>query len=202
MNNNNLDFLFKLVIPAIFMIIWVVSQIANREVSSAPKRATPGNRLGPRPGNPWSVASQPDVQSTPPVASVPRKTADTRLQKRQEGMDSAGVVMIDRRVRNAPAAQIVSEPTSSKRASNKMVRSSQTRPTQPGSTSPSFKNSLTTAASGALASVTDSAAMVMPIRTGDSLESIKTALSSPERIQEAILLQVVLGPPVSRKNRR
>ncbi len=74
--NNNIEGLFKLLVPAIFLILWALNQIFNKEGTPARSRPGTGGPLGPRPGGlppaprplDRSIATgrEPSRPSTPP----------------------------------------------------------------------------------------------------------------------------------------
>lgn len=53
MNNNaNIEMLFKLIIPAIFVVLWTLNSLFNKELQNQQKIQRGGSPLGPRPGYP------------------------------------------------------------------------------------------------------------------------------------------------------
>lgn len=54
-NNNNIEVLLKLIVPAIFVVVWTINSLFNKEIQNQQRQrsARPvGNPLGPRPGLP------------------------------------------------------------------------------------------------------------------------------------------------------
>lgn len=185
--NQNADALFKLIIPGIFLLLWVLGQLANRENPTArgPRRPLQ-DPLGPRPD-----------RIPPTGASSPSPALDS----------GRGLVAIDPRT-GRPAGVVFIESESDPRASR--ARSGRQSPrrgesgrgrkpapaSQPrSSASPStpLAGPLSTPSWSADPSASSSVeALESPATSAAALRDI---LQNPQRVREALVASQVLGPP-------
>jgi hypothetical protein len=183
--NQNADALFKLIIPGIFLLLWILGQLFNREMNEARNGRRPlGDPLGPRPDRPGRPGGVPDSGLDPsdpmsvidprtgrPVAVVfPGAANDPRQSRSRQGRPNPRRGEPNRGRGRPPAA----DPSA--------------RPPQPGSIAASLAQppQLVEAPQSPTASRGQAAIDVGQIRDW---------LGSPERVREAILVSQILSRP-------
>lgn len=216
--NNNAEALLKLLVPAIFFLIWAINQVVNRETPTPPQRN--GNPLGPRPGG-LPPAPRPVERSRPQPSSYrdvtyeqapsyPARTA-TSTKTDQDFL----IIRDDGRAVPASPAGRSSAPPEGR-------RQPKTRGNRPGGSEPGSQrarrqgngpqaNRESSAVSRAPiarpaitpqdSSAPSSTEPAQPPRSDLSplAARLRQSLSSPDRIREAWLLNELLGPPVSQR---
>lgn len=222
--NNDLDALLKLIIPAIFLIVWAISQLANREEPQPKPRPLPrgGGGLpprplpGPRPREAGGPREQPPMrwgEPAEPLATVPQEPEPRRGPAPPDEIVILGTeIRPPRPTPHRPASRGSSRP----RPAPGSRRTPQTpAPIRPEPITPphadlSGLGSLTTPiqpfATGAqgrpLPIATPAAAPGPPtIAPMPITEQVRGALGSPERVREALVLNELLAPPLALRRR-
>jgi hypothetical protein len=187
-----MDDLLKLLFPAFFLVLWALNQLLNKEGTPQPQ-PRPGG-LGPRPGGALPPAPRP-AERPRTAAAGPARPAPARVGP--PGRDDDIVILRSESVRPAPGAR-----TNRGRAARagKPKAAAEVVPRQTDG------RSLTTVApsvapSAAAAPASQGTLLIgVPARlTG---QDIRRALGSLDRVREAILINEVLQPPVSRRGPR
>jgi hypothetical protein len=178
MNNNELEILAKLIIPALFLIAWALNQVLNKEAQQPPAGPLPRRPPGglppaPMPGQrpaPREVIWQ--ESPPPPPRREPMAGPDEIIILGSETKPlrpSPAVPVRRRRSRSAPPAPPKPEPP--------RPAISAARPPAPPPPPPI-------------------AVLVFP-----SLAKVREALSSPARLREAILLREIFDKPLALRGR-
>lgn len=224
-----MDELLKLVIPAIFLIVWAVGQLLNREAAKPPRPPRPraAGGLPPRPDlapRPREAPRLPEPtmrwgdqeESKPP--SIPARPL---LEPRRTVGDPDEIVILGsetgppRAAPHRPAARGSSRPRpapGAKRSRKVTEPSLRVEPLQASSKNLATVAGLTSGAirpmdvadtAGPLgASMPAESVRAIGSASGPKVQRLRTALATPERIRDALILNEVLGPPVSRRPRR
>lgn len=197
--NNNIDNLFRLLVPAIFLVLWALHQLFNKE-NAPPPTNRPGGGLGPRPGGPPRPATDygREVPYRDPTGPVPGPTRAASSAPEDE------IVII--RSETARPAGVGGGPPRDAR------RPPRPRPSRPGRGSREPRREAPEPRPGPEAPVP---ATPPPPTTGGpaspiliglapplSADELRRALTSPSRIREAILVNEILQPPKALRGRR
>lgn len=212
------DFPFKLIVPAIFLVFWVLNQLFGQENKAAPAPAK-GQPLGPRPPGRMPPAPRP---STAPVVrdptlrwpspsesggvSVRRPTpsgAEEILIIRPEAppRPGGGGTSARRPKANSSAGAKRAEPAKARPLISAVAPSTaqgldqSSGPVSPAPTSASAAK--TAAASPAAPMVTTQGPVASP-----SLSGLLLAARSPSQLRDAIILSELLQPPVALRTPR
>jgi hypothetical protein len=224
----DVDELLKLVIPAVFLIVWALGQLLNREQPQPRPRPVPRGEGGlpPRP----DLAPRPRERS--PVPQPTMRWGDAEEQR--ERSEPERPIPEPRRT-PSPAEEIVilgtevgpPRPTPIRPAARGSSRPRPDpgprrtrrppRPARPAPAPEPTRNIASVAGlSGAIPPlimpderrplVAPTSVAEMPPPSGrpaaPTAERIQRTLSSPERIREALVLNAVLGPPVASRGLR
>lgn len=193
MNQNNLEFLIKAVIPALVMIVWAISQVMNREAPQPP----PG-RGGPWPNRPPGGL---------PPARMPGEGAGPREVIWQEGPPppprrepAAGPDEIlilgteTRPVRPAPPGP----PRRTRRPRPAQAGAPRPEPARPKSSSLVGDRSAATSLKSAPGTPEPSPATAAPRdAVAPRAAGFREALADPARLRDALVLGEVLGTPLA-----
>ena len=200
--NNNGDSLLRLLVPAAFLIFWALSQIYNRQASAAQRARSTGSRLGPRPGaDPVARSTGLVIRPTTPSPAARRTPSP---QGKRANSRAEGVVIVDQSFRNIPTASILDPVPTGRRGSKppKAAALGAAPGQRPAQENLSRSDSNSINQSSFNTSVSEDSSSNPNTRRTVTLDSMREALSNPERIREAILLQVILSPPVSMNKSR
>jgi hypothetical protein len=187
MNNGNF---FNMIIPlVIFLVLLALGQVFNREQNAAQQRARTGSPLGPRPGsgaNSWSVASGPRDpfaerrSGDDGIVILSRDTEDPRVFATEVNLQTVGDRRPKRKGRSGPQKRL-EKPTPS--------------PTPPG-----MLGSNDMAAASRLIdtgpTVVTNVASPGFVATQATIQGVLAAISDPKRLQEAVVLNAILKPPI------
>lgn len=196
----NLADLLKLVIPAIFLVIWAVNQLLGKEEVTAPPRGQP---IGPRPGGlppaPRPPVSRDVSQGWPSPASSP---APPQVKPKAPSTDTDDIFVIRgdadpfvrpgrgqasarRQSRTRPAAPPKApEPAAPKRLATPLPTGLITAPIDVKLNAQSFANT------------------PPPQPLTAPAHPLAELIRSPGRLREALLLNEILGPPRSLRGTR
>jgi hypothetical protein len=197
----DLSDLFKLLIPAVFLVFWALNQLFGREDAAAGRTAPPGPRPGGLPPAPRtrSPERQPTASDwsggrTFDIPPRPTTTATTTLppeevlviggEPRRPGSARGRTQAGGRRGGRGkgPAPPQAGESAAPRSLVEPLVQSLAISPLTPTPTpaapeSPAFA----------------------PTWTAQSLLEMAQSLRSPERLREALLVSEILGPPKARR---
>ena len=183
MNNNPAD-LLKLLLPIFFLVLWAVSQIMNRQGAARSRNAglgvnpRPNPGLGPRPGG---------LPPAPRPNNRPTYREPTPPPNRPGASDDGIVILSEESARrNRPG------PGPGKGRGGKPNRRPANAPAPaalPASKAPEVD-------------FTGISAVKADALRPPEIRSLREALRSPERFREALILNELLGPPISRRPRR
>lgn len=223
MNNNNVDILIRLIIPALFLLAWALNQVLNKEAPPQPQRGpNPDpfrNRLPPAQRPPGTLLERLERTAPPPPKPAPPLRPGQEMviveSESRPSRPSAG---------SAPAGSSSSSSTSRTNRRNRNPR----RPASGGgsasasSSTPKRGESGDRSRSSAFANLapglTDSpvnatggmmSATPSPIEDLDprdlapnpARDALQQAIASPDRIRQAILINEILQPPVALRGR-
>ncbi len=199
--NNNPEALLKLVVPAIFFILWAVNQLFNKEKAAARGAVSP--IFGPRPGGlpPAPRPGERGRPQSPPYRDVTYEQAPALGRRPNPGSgrqaDDLLVIRDERRPTPAQSAKPrgarpqapPTNPARSGRGSSQAGRN----PAGAGKAPP---------APPAYVSVTPTALMSdLPSKISDQgpmpFTQLRDSLTNPQRVREAFLLNELIQPPVS-----
>jgi hypothetical protein len=203
MNNNaNLEMLFKLIIPAIFVVLWTLNSLFNKELQNQQRNPRATSPLGPRPG--LAPLNRPGA----PVARTERDFGGaTPGFARERSRSNEGVVFLPEgdgpgwTVRQQPAKGPQYPPRKPGRGRGK-VRQAQQGPPRETAAQPAVKSPISqhSAQDAAALDVFDSpqAASV----SAPTAEEMRGMLRDPSNIRQVFVLHEILSPPRSVMNRR
>lgn len=225
-----MDDLLKLIIPAIFLIVWALGQLLNREKANPQPQPRPIPReggglptrpeLAPRPREPSRLPEPTmrwgDLETTAepiperPVAKPRRTTAESEeivILGSEIGPPRASPHRPAARGSSRPRPAPGLEPRRSRRASTPVRPEPTPEPKRTlgklGELATSVQPLAIDDASSSLGGSTSAEMSVSPDRgSAPKGEWIRAALTSPERVREALILNEVLGPPLARRPRR
>lgn len=199
----NLSDLLKLLIPAVFLIIWALNQLLGKEEVTAPPRGQP---IGPRPGGlppaPRPPSSQVSALGRPassvgtPPANPSRPLAATASPRTSPvGFGEPDEIFVIRGDQDpAPRPNAGAGSGSTRRSAR--ARSSKRAP------EPATPKRLTAALPTSLnLAPTDQVLSAQPPSVERSTSETTVALAlndlirSPARLREALILNEILGPP-------
>lgn len=201
--------LAKLIVPGIVLVFWALNQLFGKEDAAAPNRnpqlgpkpsnLPPAPRPRPRPGEPAPAATTPkswsngfDPVRTPASAAKPAGHEDVFIIGPDAGRPGSkrpgggGGGRRSGRGKAAPTPERRVEPPRSKALVDPLDQTLTVSP-------------LSIPGGGRL---TDQAPMRPESGREAAAIDLSGAFNSPERLREAILLQVVLGPPKALQIRR
>ncbi|MFO0959458.1 MAG: hypothetical protein U0800_18830 [Isosphaeraceae bacterium] len=197
----NLADLLKLIIPAIFLVIWAVNQLLGKEEVTAPPRGQP---VGPRPGG-LPPAPRPPVSREVPQGWPSPSAAATppRAKPKADAFaDSDDIFVIrgdgDPFVRPAPKPSIHrraarSRPAAAPKAPEPAAPKRLGAPLPTGLTNTPIDVKLNERTS-------TSTPAIEPLTTPP--HPLAELIRSPGRLREALLLNEILGPPRSLRGHR
>jgi hypothetical protein len=171
----NLDALFKLVVPAIFLLFWALGQVLNKEIKP-PLRPMPGPPPGGR-----DPAGEPFRPPAPPASPQPARPARP-----------PEILILETRSTEPPRG-------------GRSRRTARSKPAAPAPPAPAPRPglvSLATRLDSPPSSQTDVAARVAPAPPHPALAALREALTTPERTRQALLVAAILGPPAALRHRR
>lgn len=191
MNNGAINLMIPVII---FIVLFALGQIFNREQAAAQQRAAGGGPLGPRPGgqgSSWSTASV-----ARPQVTRPNPVADPRAR----GRDDDIVIISGGRAAPARALPEAVRVTANEGKARKRARANQAAPNPPSTRSsrPTTNVSLTPASlvsNQELKSPTDPPVEKAPAPVDRIAGSLHSQLRDRDRVREAITLTVLLQPP-------
>ena len=214
---NKFDELLKLIIPAIFLIVWALSQLFNREGQPARQRSRPMPREGggagglprrPMPGDRDPSTRWPELEE--PSLSTPVQ------EERRRRNDEIVILGTETRAPRTPPHRPATRGSSRSRSAATRRTGRDPAPTRPEPPAGPTKNlttlgSLTTSLQpvdlsfetrtmGILSPAAQP--MIPPATTVTRTEGLRNALRTPERIREALVLNELLGPPVGLRGAR
>jgi hypothetical protein len=208
---NDFDLLIRLIIPAVLLVFWALSNLFNRDNTAAKDGMPRPSPLGPRPS------------SFPPTPRDRLTGSPTMTPPRYAGAPKEDVLIIRA---ETPPPRSGSQP---RRNTGRPRREPSPGPRRPvetpaprpreqvgGRISADVNQALPTSidlrplsqsvgdakVDAASASAASSFGPPAPAARPSSLPDLRAILSDPDRVREAFLLNVVLGPPVSRGGRR
>jgi hypothetical protein len=196
--NNNADTLFKLLVPAIFLILWALNQLFNKEGTPA-EAPRAGGGLGPRPTFP--PRPTPNYAEAPVAAGYNRPRNDDR--RPNERSDNDDILIIDGGS-NVPTAVVV---PGARPGPGQGRRQGRTRPPKQGGARRTEVTRLTGVGPrpGAplIAPVSNTSAPVVATTPPVIIEpdgrpradALLTLMRSPADLRQAIVLSELLGPP-------
>lgn len=184
----NLGDLLKLIIPALFLVIWAVNQLLGKEEVTAPPRGQP---IGPRPGGlppaprPPASASQqvPQGSAQPASPAQPPRPKPASFANPEEIF----VIRADAEPNPRPAPRPAPAPAR---------RQPRPKPSKraPEPTAPKWLTPLPTSLETTPLSVqAPSAGPATSLTT--AVHPLAELVRSPDRLREALILNEVLGPP-------
>ncbi len=197
--NNNVDALFKLLVPAIFLVLWALNQLFNKENQAQPGR--PGSSLGPRPGSP--NAPRPAPGSTRPEIADPKNPYAANRSAPPAGKDDEIVILRSETVR-PPAG------SSRRNARSRTSRTSQSpNGVRSGRSSSEPRRESTGTRSQSVPipispsqSTPSGSPLLIGVAAPLSAADVQGSMSDRERIREAILINELLQPPLALRRRR
>lgn len=202
--NNNLDNLFKLLVPVVFMILWALNQLFNKE--NAPQQAgRPSGGLGPRPGSqPGSPALRSSPAPSRPEGLGPRPSFPTTQPDSSPVGDDEIMILRSESIQPPVGPKVTPrEPREPRRSRGRPVRAGESRPARPVRSPeprplPSQAPALTPATPPP--STSDSPILIgVPPQL--SAARVQQALNHPARVREAYLVSEILRPPVALRGR-
>ncbi len=206
----DLEILWKAIVPLAFLAIWALTALFNRDAKPLPNRVQATNPYGPKPTPPPPSPRAPVPDRSPTLRWGP--AAPPGVMPKAGGNDD-DIVILDspRQVPSrADAPRVV---TPSRRARPKPVIAAKPAPPVEGrggglaGVSQSVNQQLTTSLSMAPLSETSPIATVqgssvaptsVEIDTGRIRAlSVRAAMTEPNRLREAIMVNEILQPPLS-----
>jgi len=217
---NNWDALIRLIVPLSFMAIWALTSLFNREsrvkpgTRPTPLRPNPGPMTGPRSGEPtlrWNTPMAPNRSTNPPGRTPIRVGGDDGIvilssENMRNERETGGRTVLGlggkRPTKGKPVVpprKAEPSPPRSKLAgvsqnvnqhlTNTNLELTPLMAMPPGSAMPSLGlSSLPTATPDMIGAIPRTATAI--------------ALNDPKKLREALLLNEILSPPVSMRNRR
>lgn len=199
----NLHVLYQLLVPALFLVLWALNQLFNKEIQGGNR---PGGGLGPRPGGvPPTNRPRPQPAFRPEPIGARPETEDEILVLKSEppSRPSTPPPAPGRR----PPRSSQGRPGKRGLAPSPVGKAMDTRTGHPGSLAQA--SGLTTQitqlarvssiASDRSAHPADTPSSALP---PISLSQLRQSLSDHARLREAFVLQEVLQPPVFLRGRR
>ncbi|GIW87291.1 MAG: hypothetical protein KatS3mg108_1615 [Isosphaeraceae bacterium] len=186
--NPDADAFFKLIIPGVFLLLWVLGQLANRESAANASRRGLEDPLGPRPDR-----LPPRTRGGSPTYSNPSGLVVVDPQTRQPG----GIVFVEPSPSSRGSRSRPSRPSA--RRSNESTRGRKPPAEPSGRRTPAVgairvSGPLASPASSpdsAGAAVVESPTELAPI----TATQLQEAFRHPQRVREAFVASLVLGPP-------
>ena len=208
---NNFESMMRLVIPGIFLLIWAVNQLFNKELNPGANRLpAPGPRQGGLP-----PAPRPMDRSAPPQPRDPTMRFGTQATTERRGNDEVLVIRSEpirpqatpqaRPGAPRPAARPRQAAAPARKPDTVASRSQMTGVSQ--SVSQSIKlvgdvGQLTVAQSLAVDAGASAATAQDPSLAGSAaLDGLRRVLANPTRLREAWMLSEILKPPVALRGR-
>lgn len=183
----NLGDLLKLVIPALFLVIWAVNQLLGKEEVTAPPRGQP---IGPRPGGlppaPRPPASQEVPQGWTSSPTAPPQPPTPRPKPVAFQPEDVFVIRADGDSIVRPAPGPALRPARSKPPRKRSEPAASRRLGEP------LPTSVNAAPIDVNLGVSSSSPTPVPTTTAHPLAEL---IRSPGRLREALILNEVLGPP-------
>jgi hypothetical protein len=205
MNNNaNIEMLFKLIIPAIFVVLWTLNSLFNKELQNQQRAQRAGSPLGPRPGLPPLNRPAPG-QPRPQAGDLERPSGGWR----ELGGSPEGVVLLPEAgeagwpPRPKPARPASPQPRKNGRSRGGKTRPAPAAPQRESASKPIVSAHLSpTSAQDAAArhDVFDAP----QVRTDMLLtaERMRGMLRDPSSLRQVLVLHEILNPPRSSWSRR
>lgn len=206
--NNQVEILIKLIIPAILLIFWALSNLFNREGAAVQGRGAPGARPMPRPGD----RPRPVATTARPVP--PKRPNEEVFVIRSETNEPPG------RSNNQPPGRSNSP---QKRNSNRGKGSQSSQPRRPDAPKPrhvdlfdakipmNVNQSVTkpleirplteSVADTRIETVPSNPSMAVGLTPPSTIADLRVGLATQGRIREALLLNEILQPPMALRNR-
>ena len=200
--NNDMETLIKIIIPAILLIFWLLSNMFNREngEKTARERAA---ALGTRPPN-YPSAKPVDRRTTPMVRTTSQKD-EIMVIRAEPNRPGARPNQPARKTQNrgrSSGAQQARKVEATSTSQNREL----TRGALVGDVNHSLTRAIGMKALGDhLATESTPPAATSSLTTGTppaSAFDLREALKDPTRIREAFILNEVLQPPLSQRGRR
>lgn len=204
--NNNIDNLFKLLVPAIFLILWALNQLFNKE--NNPQAGRPGGSLGPRPGSrPATIPPRPAPGNTRPEVADPRNPyAASRTTPPTASED--GIVILRSETVRPPTAPRTTPKEPRRNPRNRPARSGQApgdgrsgrAAREPRRESPEPRPAVVP--NRLSPSQNQGPPLLIGVTTPITATEMRRALTQKERIREAVLISELLRPPVAMRRGR
>ncbi len=218
MNNNAIEVLMKLIVPAIFLIAWALNQLFNKESPASPNRSGPS--LGPRSGGGLPPAPRPgprnaEEQGRNPATLRWPKDATNDPMARAGGSQPAGsdeIIILGTETRPPRRSGPPSRGRGGRRgrpgAAPEPEREESTRKNvlnldlpKPISQSIDLRPVMEPLVGPIMPLDPKATDTVRPVPIGTALTALDLQISvrDPARLREAILLSELLQPPVSQR---
>ncbi len=204
---NDFDLLIRLIIPAVLLVFWALSNLFNRDNTAAKDGMPRPSPLGPRPSSSFPPAPRDRPSGSPPPTTPSRYAGGPKED-----------VLIIRA--ETPPPRPGSQPRRNAGRPRREPSSGPRRPVEPppprprdqvgGRISADVNQALPTSIDlrplsqsvGDARVDASSFGQPAPAARPSSLPDLRAILSDPDRVREAFLLNIILGPPVSRGGRR
>jgi hypothetical protein len=210
----DLDILWKAIVPLTFLAIWALTALFNRDTKALPPRTQSSNNpYGLRPTPPPAPPRSATIERSPTIRWAAPGGGVSSAQK--GGLDDDIVILDSPRTGRSGASKGVSPTRRSKPRPVQASKPNQSATARGGlagvsqSVNQSIATTLTlqplseTSIATPVQSVT-AATAATSIDVGDvksGLAGVANAFSDPKRLREAIIVSVILQPPVSLRGR-
>ncbi len=202
----NLHVLYQLLIPALFLVLWALNQLFNKEAAGANR---PGGGLGPRPGGAPPTprprprpAHQPEPIGARPAGedeimileSEPRRLAESRRPSNAPNRKPS------RSGQNRPGRKPLS--------GSSLPKAMDTKTGKPGSFAQASGLTTQTTQTSQVTSVSEDrataglSAETAKVESAFSSARLRESLGDLNRVREALVMQEIFQPPVSVRVRR